>query len=81
VLRGLYESLRRHVAGRWDTGVVFVAHANPHSMRGCEAFGMKRIVDFQHEGQGYALLIFPIPPDGQSGSASTRGVVLPDVCG
>ena len=81
VLRGLYESLRRHVAGRWDTGVVFVAHANPHSMRGCEAFGMNRIVDFQHEGQGYALLIFPIPPDGQCGSASIRGVVLRNVCG
>lgn len=65
VLRGLYESLRRHVAGRWDTGVVFVAHANPHSMRGCEAFGMKRIADFEHEGQGYALLVFPIPTAGR----------------
>lgn len=61
VLRELYESLRRHAAGRWETGVVFVAHANPHSMRACEAFGMRRIADFESEGRGYTLLAFPIP--------------------
>ena len=61
VLRELFESLRRHVAGRWETGVVFVSHANPHSMQSCEAFGMTRIADFESEGRGYALLVFPIP--------------------
>src|SRR5262245_5974733 len=62
VLRELYESLCRHVAGRWDMGVVFVSHANPHSMRSCEAFGMKHIADFKNEGRSYALLVFTIPP-------------------
>ena len=25
----------------------------------------QRIADFEHEGQGYALLVFPIPPAGR----------------
>jgi hypothetical protein len=60
-----------------------VAHLNPHSMRGCEAFGMKHIADFEHDGRGYALLIFPIPPAGRrrpGGSASKVGVARPGVC-
>ena len=61
LIRQLYEALRRHAAGRWDMGVVFVAHANPHSMSSSQALGMMRIADFQTEGRGYALLVFPIP--------------------
>ncbi|HTY79520.1 MAG TPA: hypothetical protein VMI34_16965 [Candidatus Bathyarchaeia archaeon] len=62
VLRQLFEALRRHAAGRWDIGVVFVAHSNPHSMGSSQALGMRRIADFENEGRGYALLVFPIPP-------------------
>ena len=66
VLRELFEALRRHAAGRWDVGVVFVAHSNPHSMGSSQALGMRRIADFENEGRGYALLAFPIPPAASS---------------
>ena len=67
LIRQLYESLRRHAAGRWDTGIVFVAHANPHSMGSSQALGMTRIADFEDQGRGYALLVFPIPPVASGG--------------
>src|SRR5262249_1188292 len=73
LIRQLYESLRRHAAGRWDTGIVFVAHANPHSMGSSQALGMTRIADFEDQGRGYALLVFPIPPVESGGRPCRAG--------
>jgi hypothetical protein len=64
LLRRLYEALLRFGAGRWEIGIAFVAHANPHSMRAhVDALGMVRAAEFENAGHGYALLAFPFPTE------------------
>jgi hypothetical protein len=70
LLRALYDGLLRHAAGRWDIGVAYVAHANPHSMHAhVNGLGMTRAAEFENEGRGYTLLIFRIPPSRPGGVA------------
>jgi hypothetical protein len=62
VLRGLYDALRREIAGDYDAGVLFVAKDNKHSLHAhADGLGMTLVGDFAHEGRGYWLLAFPVP--------------------
>lgn len=61
LLRGLYEALKREVAGRYDVGVAFVARSNPHSLRAHVAgLGMAEVGEFEVKGNVYAILAFRV---------------------
>lgn len=61
LLRGLYEALKREVAGRYDVGVAFVSRDNPHSLRAHVAgLGMVEVGDFEVRGKLYAILAFQV---------------------
>ncbi len=61
VLAGLYELLTRHVAGRFDTGVAFVAKANPRSLHAhVHKLGMNELCEFEAGAASYALLAFEV---------------------
>lgn len=62
VLRGLYEALRREVAGRYDAGVAFVAKDNTRSL-GAHANGLGMTIagDFAFDGTLYWILAFHVP--------------------
>ena len=62
VLRGLYEALRKEVAGKYTVGVTFVAKGNPHSLRAhVDGLGMAEIDEFEFGGQCYKILAFTVP--------------------
>ncbi|MDF0676998.1 MAG: GNAT family N-acetyltransferase [Nitrospira sp.] len=51
LLRGLYETLQREVAGRYNTGVAFVADDNPHSLHvHVNGVGMAHVGEFAFWG-------------------------------
>lgn len=59
LLRGLYETLRREVAGRYDIGVAFVADDNPRSLRvHVDGLGMGDVGEFVFWGKQYHILAF-----------------------
>lgn len=63
LLRGLYEALKREVAGQFEVGVAFVARDNSHSLRAHVAgLGMVDAGDFEVKGKLYAILAFSVPP-------------------
>jgi acetyltransferase (GNAT) family protein len=65
LLRGLYEALRKEVAGRFEVGVAFVADENPHSLRAhVNRLGMDHVGDFNFAGKDYHILAFQVrnPP-------------------
>jgi hypothetical protein len=62
VLRGMYDALRREIAGDYDTGVLFVAKDNPHSLHAhADGLGMTLVGDFQFDARNYWTLAFPVP--------------------
>lgn len=63
VLRGLYDALRREVAGGYDAGVAFVAKDNVRSL-GAHADGLGLTIagDFAVGGKQYWILAFHVPP-------------------
>jgi hypothetical protein len=62
VLRGMYDALRREVAGDYDAGVLFVAKDNPHSLHAhADGLGMTLVGDFRCAGRGFWILAFPVP--------------------
>ena len=62
VLRGLYDALRREIAGDYDAGVLFVAKDNPHSLHAhADGLGMSLVGDFEFGARRYWILAFPIP--------------------
>lgn len=65
LLRGLYETLQREVVGRYDIGVAFVAHDNPHSLRvHVDGLGMAHVGEFDFSGKQYHILAFDVRSDG-----------------
>jgi Acetyltransferase (GNAT) family len=63
LLRGLYDALRREVAGGYDAGVAFVAKDNQRSLAAhTEGLGMTIAGDFAFNGKKYWILAFHIPP-------------------
>jgi predicted GNAT superfamily acetyltransferase len=62
VLRGLYDTLRREIAGDYDAGVLFVAKDNAHSLAAhADGLGMTLVGDFRFEGRAFWILAFPVP--------------------
>jgi hypothetical protein len=63
LLRGLYEAQRADLTGKFEVGVAFVAHNNPHSRQAhVQGLGMSEAGDFEVNGYLYAALAFPLPP-------------------
>lgn len=59
LLRGLYESQRKDLAGQFEIGVAFVSRNNPHSLSAHVAgLGMIEAGDFDFKGNIYATLAF-----------------------
>jgi hypothetical protein len=62
VLRGMYNALRREIAGDFDAGVLFVAKDNPHSLHAhADGLGMTLVGDFAFDRRSYWILAFPVP--------------------
>ncbi|NGZ08421.1 MAG: GNAT family N-acetyltransferase [Nitrospira sp. LK70] len=67
LLRRLYETLQREVAGRYDIGVAFVAEDNPHSLRvHLDGLGMAHVGEFALSGKQYHILAFDVPGETTS---------------
>jgi predicted GNAT superfamily acetyltransferase len=65
VLRGLYDALRREVAGDYDAGTLFIAKDNPRSLAAhADGLGMTLAGDFGFDNRDYWILAFavPLPP-------------------
>jgi hypothetical protein len=63
LLRGLYDALRREVAGGYDAGVAFVAKDNQRSLAAhADGLGMTIAGDFVFNGKQYWILAFHVPP-------------------
>ena len=63
VLRGLYDALRREVAGGYDAGVAFVAKDNARSLGAhADGLGMTIVGDFTFNSKPYWILAFQVPP-------------------
>ncbi len=61
LLRGLYQALKREVAGRFEVGVAFVARDNPHSLKAhVTGLGMVEVGEFEVKGRVYAILAFKV---------------------
>jgi hypothetical protein len=62
VLRGLYDALRREIAGEHDAGVLFIAKDNPRSLAAhADGLGMTLVGDFVFGDRGYWVLAFSVP--------------------
>jgi hypothetical protein len=62
LLRGLYETQKRELAGRFEVGVAFVSRTNPHSLKAHVAgLEMTEVADFELMGSVYAILAFRVP--------------------
>ncbi|HTS54176.1 MAG TPA: hypothetical protein VMH26_12950 [Burkholderiales bacterium] len=62
LLRGLYDALRRELAGGYDAGVGFVAKDNERSLAAhTDALGMTIVADFALNGRQYWTLAFQVP--------------------
>lgn len=62
LLRGLYDGLRREVAGGYDAGVAFVAKDNRRSLAAhADGLGMTIAGDFGFNGNRYWILAFHVP--------------------
>ena len=67
LLRGLYESQKKDLAGQFDVGVAFVSRDNPHSLCAHVAgLGMTEVDDFELKGNVYVILAFSLPPGPSS---------------
>ena len=63
LLRGLYETQKSDLAGRFDIGIAFVARNNPHSLAAhVHGLGMVEAGDFTFKENRYATLAFRLPP-------------------
>jgi len=63
LLRGLYDALRREVAGGYDAGVAFVAKDNARSLGAhADGLGMTIAGEFTFGGKSYWILAFHVPP-------------------
>src|SRR5262245_66090503 len=66
-LRGLYESQKQDLAGRFDVGVAFVSRSNPHSLAAHIAeLGMTKLGNSEWKGNVYVILAFRLPRQSTS---------------
>ena len=64
VFRGLIETLKRELRGRFETAVAFIAKSNRHSLAAhVDGLGMTIVGDFQFDGRSYWIVAFGIPPE------------------
>lgn len=64
VFRGLYVTLLRELAGRFDVGILFVDAGNAHSLDVHErGLGMTRVGRFSFHGRSYFILVFRCASD------------------
>jgi hypothetical protein len=62
VLRGMYDTLRREIAGDYDAGVLFISRDNERSLAAhAQGLGMQLIGDFSFAERGYWILAFAVP--------------------
>lgn len=62
LLRGMYDALRREIAGEYDAGVLFIARDNPHSLAAhAEGLGMHLVGEFSFGQRDYRTLAFAVP--------------------
>jgi hypothetical protein len=62
LLRGLYETQKKDLAGRFEVGVAFVARSNPHSLDAhIQGLGMDEAGEFEVNNNRYVVLAFPLP--------------------
>jgi predicted GNAT superfamily acetyltransferase len=60
-VRGLFEQLKREVAGSFDVGTALVAEDNPHSMHVHVArLGMTPVGEFDYRGKRFTILAFAV---------------------
>jgi hypothetical protein len=60
-VRGLFEQLKREVAGRFDVGAALVAEDNPHSLRvHVSGLGMTPVGEFDHRGRRFTIVAFAL---------------------
>ena len=60
-VRGLFEELKRELAGRFEVGTALVAEDNPHSMHVHVArLGMAPVGDFDYQGKRFTILAFAV---------------------
>jgi predicted GNAT superfamily acetyltransferase len=63
LLRGLYETQKRDLAGQFEIGVAFVSRSNAHSLQAhMTGLGMTEVGDFQLVPNTYVALAFRLPP-------------------
>jgi hypothetical protein len=63
VLRGMFATLLREVAGRFDAGACFVAAGNARSLAAHQhGLGMQPVAEFEFQQRGYHILAFDVPP-------------------
>ncbi len=61
LLRGLYETLLREIAGKYEVGTAFVSKDNPHSLAAhVKGLGMVIAGEFEFRGRIYDILAFSI---------------------
>jgi len=61
LLRGLYEALKKEVAGKFEVGITFVARNNPHSLRAhVVGLGMAEVGEFEIGDNVYVILAFKV---------------------
>ncbi len=62
VLRGMYDTFRREIAGDYDAGVLFIAKGNERSLNAhAHGLGMSIVGEFDFEQRAYWILAFPVP--------------------
>lgn len=65
VLRGLFATLQKQVAGSFEVGAAFVADDNPYSLRAhVGGLGMSPVGRFEARGKQYTLLAFRVGGSG-----------------
>ncbi|HXV83980.1 MAG TPA: hypothetical protein VEG60_29360, partial [Candidatus Binatia bacterium] len=63
LLRRLYETQLKDLAGQFEVGVAFVSRSNPYSMNAHSAgLGMTEVGEFELKGNVYVILVFRVPP-------------------
>lgn len=64
LLRGLYETQKQELAGRFELGVALVSRRNPYSLTAHVAgLGMTEVGDFELNSNVYVILVFRVPSD------------------
>jgi predicted GNAT superfamily acetyltransferase len=67
LLRGLYETQKKDLSGRFEIGVAFVSRSNAHSLRAhVNGLGMAEVGDFQVAANRYVALAFACRPSEQN---------------